>query len=135
MTTTDNQIIKLINQVRLGESGAYETIVHRFQDMAVGYAYAKLGDLYLAEDVAQEAFIQAYFDLPELRDPAAFPGWFRRIVFSQISRLTRNKRVDTISLDKEGKHLTLGRSQVSGEGLGQGDVAAYAARKSHHLSG
>ncbi|MEM7034243.1 MAG: sigma-70 family RNA polymerase sigma factor [Chloroflexota bacterium] len=100
MTNTDNQpIADLINQVRLGEQGAYETVVHRFQDMAVGYAYAKLGDLFLAEDVAQEAFVQAYFDLPELRDPAAFPGWFRRIVFTQVSRLIRNKQLETIPFD------------------------------------
>ena len=43
--------------------------------MAVGYAYAIIGDFQLAEDAAQEAFVGAWLDLPRLREPAAFAGW------------------------------------------------------------
>jgi len=32
-----------------------------------------LADSHEAEDVAQEAFIEAYLNLPKLREPAAFP--------------------------------------------------------------
>ena len=60
--------------------------------MAYGYAYSILGDFHLAEDAAQEAFIQAYRDLPKLRRPEAFPGWFRLIVFKQSDRLARRRR-------------------------------------------
>ena len=90
----------LIYQVQLGYPRAYETIMQRFQDMAVGYAYASLADWDAAEDVAQEAFIQAYYRLPELRQPAAFPGWFRRIVFTQIHRHLRQDKVKTVSLEQ-----------------------------------
>src|SRR6185503_14607955 len=90
-------IASLITEVRAGHPEAYEPIVRRFQDMAVGYGYARLGDLQLAEDAAQEAFIAAYFDLASLHDPQAFPGWFRRIVIKQIDRV-RRKRRSTISL-------------------------------------
>ncbi|NIR02616.1 MAG: RNA polymerase subunit sigma-24, partial [Gemmatimonadales bacterium] len=67
-----------------------------FQDMAVGYAYSILGDFHLAEDAAQEAFVQAYLDLRKLRVPQAFPSWLRRIVFKQCDRFTRRKRVHTV---------------------------------------
>ena len=43
----------LIRQVQQGNTDAYEPIVQRFQDMAVGYGYARLGDVQLAEDAAQ----------------------------------------------------------------------------------
>jgi RNA polymerase sigma factor (sigma-70 family) len=76
----------------MGDSEAYEPIVRRFQDMAVGYGYARLGDVQLAEDAAQEAFITAYIALPSLHDPAAFPGWFRRIVIKHIDRIQRRRR-------------------------------------------
>src|SRR6476659_9438931 len=81
-----------IVQVKMGDSDAYEPIVQRFQDMAVGYGYARLGDVQLAEDAAQEAFITAYVGLPSLREPAAFPGWFRRIVIKHIDRIQRKRR-------------------------------------------
>jgi RNA polymerase sigma factor (sigma-70 family) len=90
----------LVIRVRRGDSAAYEVIVQRFQDMAVGYSYALLGDIQLAEDAAQEAFINAYFDLPSLRDPAAFPGWFRQIVFKHVDRLKRGKRIFPLSLSQ-----------------------------------
>ncbi len=54
----------LIIQVQEGDIDAFEPVVHRFQDMAVGYAYAILQDWHLAEDAAQEAFISAFLDLP-----------------------------------------------------------------------
>jgi DNA-directed RNA polymerase specialized sigma24 family protein len=48
-------------------------------------SYSLLGDFHLAEDAAQEAFIRAFADLQRLRNPEAFAGWFRRIVFMRCS--------------------------------------------------
>jgi RNA polymerase sigma factor (sigma-70 family) len=67
--------------------------------MAYGYAYTLLGDAYLAEDAAQEAFLTAYRMLPQLREPKAFSGWLRRIVHSQCHRLLRRQRLATQSLE------------------------------------
>jgi DNA-directed RNA polymerase specialized sigma24 family protein len=70
---------------------AFGELVLRFQDMAFACAYAVLGDAYLAEDVAQDAFVVAWQKLDQLREPDAFPGWFKRIVLSQCNRLTRGR--------------------------------------------
>ena len=78
---------------------AFGVIVRRFQDMAYGCAYAALGDFHLAEDAAQEAFVAAYRSLPKLREPRAFPGWFRRIVQTQCNRMTRRASHSTRRLD------------------------------------
>ena len=80
-------------------SAAFDEIVRRFQDMAFGCAYAVLGDFCLAEDAAQEAFIEAWRSLSNLDEPKAFAGWFRRIVLRQCNRLTRGKTVVTTPLD------------------------------------
>ena len=45
----------LIQQVQQGDTDAYEPIVRRFQDIAVGYGYARLGEVQLAEDAASSA--------------------------------------------------------------------------------
>jgi RNA polymerase sigma factor (sigma-70 family) len=88
----------LILRARQGDADAYGTVVWRFQDMAVGYAYAVLRDFQLAEDAAQEAFLEAYRNLSGLRDPSAFPGWFRCVVFKHCDRLIRGKRLLTVPL-------------------------------------
>jgi len=78
---------------------AYGRLVERFRDMACGYAYSMLGDFHLAEDAAQEAFITAFGKLGQLQQPEAFPGWFRRIVWSACGRLTRRRPAATAGLD------------------------------------
>src|SRR5215813_7974873 len=83
---------ELIVRVRDGDADAYDIVVHRFQDMAVGYGYSILHDFQLAEDAAQEAFFEAHRCLASLRDPAAFPGWFRRIVFKHCDRIMRRSQ-------------------------------------------
>jgi len=83
---------------------AFCELVRIFQDMAYACAYAVLGDFCLAQDAAQEAFISAWQKLSQLRQPEAFPGWFRRVVLTECNRLTRGKRPRTMSLD-EGANL------------------------------
>ena len=82
---------------------AFAELVHRFQDMAFACAYAVLGDAYLAEDVAQESFVTAWQKLHQLREPGAFPGWFKRIVLNQCNRLTRGKRLQFVALESAAK--------------------------------
>ncbi len=54
-----DSLTTLVTRAQNGELDAYGTIVRRFQDMAVGYAYTMLGDSHLAEDAAQEAFVRS----------------------------------------------------------------------------
>jgi len=78
---------------------AFGGLVLSFQDMAYACAYAILGDFRLAEDAAQEAFITAWQKLYQLREPEAFPGWFRCILQTECNRLTRGKRLRATPLD------------------------------------
>jgi len=89
----------LVIRAQAKDADAFEAIVRRFQDMAVGYAYAMLEDIDAAEDAAQEAFITAYYALPTLRKPEAFPGWFRRVVYKQFDRIRRSRHACTVSLE------------------------------------
>jgi RNA polymerase sigma factor (sigma-70 family) len=95
----------LVSAAQAGDLDAFGQVVERFQRMAYAVAYAMLGDAHLAEDVAQEAFIEAYICLPKLREPAAFPGWFRRIVFKRGERLVRGKQPALLSLESAGQQL------------------------------
>jgi RNA polymerase sigma factor (sigma-70 family) len=90
---------QLIDRARGGDVAAYNQVISLFQDMAYGYAYSLLGDRHHAEDATQDAFVEAYLQLESLRDPAAFPGWFRRIVRKRCDRIMRARRLSTASLE------------------------------------
>ena len=59
--------------------------------MVIAVAYDRLGDYHLAQDAAQMTYVTAFRNLSELREPAAFTGWLRRITLSQCNRMTRRK--------------------------------------------
>jgi DNA-directed RNA polymerase specialized sigma24 family protein len=64
----DTQLHTLILAAQGGDLDAFGAIVKRFQGMAYATAYSMLDDAGLAEDVAQEAFMEAYQNLPKLRE-------------------------------------------------------------------
>lgn len=84
-------VVALVRSAQSGDERAFTALVVAFQDVAVAYATSLVGDFHLGEDATQEAFVDAYRALPSLREPAAFPSWFRRIVFKHCDRITRRK--------------------------------------------
>jgi F-type H+-transporting ATPase subunit beta len=84
-----NDLPALVRAAQAGDSDAYAGIVQRFQGMALAIGHAMLGDAHLAQDAAQDAFIDAWQSLHTLREPAAFAGWFRRIVIKHCDRQLR----------------------------------------------
>lgn len=73
----------------LARHEAFADIVLSFQDMAFACAYAVLGDAYLAEDVAQDAFVVAWQKLDQLREPDAFLGLRTRKHGSELFKTYR----------------------------------------------
>ncbi len=67
--------------------------------MAFGFAYARVGDVHLAEDLAQQAFLAAWRSLPTLKEPARFGGWLRRIVQFECAHFFRDRPAATLPLD------------------------------------
>jgi len=78
---------------------ALDALVQHFWPYALRLARARLHDPFLAEDVAQEALIQATNQLHQLRQPQAFPAWLRRIVLSQCARQQRGPALYEDALD------------------------------------
>src|SRR5215510_1711171 len=108
-----DELTALITRARNGDGDAFGSIVRRFQDMAVGYGYSHLKDFQSAEDAAQEAFLEAYLKLDTLREPAAFPGWFRRIVFKQCDRISRKPHPEFTSVELAHEQATSAMRQDS----------------------
>lgn len=88
----------LVSHAQGGDVEAFSEIVRRFQNMAIAYAYARTGDRELAEDVAQESFVEAFRCLGQLRERTSFPTWLKAILFKQADRVRRKKQISTISL-------------------------------------
>jgi DNA-directed RNA polymerase specialized sigma24 family protein len=58
-----------------GDREAFGKIVTRYQRLICSLAYSSLGSLSESEDVAQEAFIEAWKKLGNLREPEKLKSW------------------------------------------------------------
>lgn len=70
---------QLISRAQQGDEDAYEEIVARYWRAAFASAYSVLGNRSIAEEIAQDTFIQVWEKLDRLREPKAFTGWVWRI--------------------------------------------------------
>lgn len=99
-------ITDIVQLAQSGDHNGFAEIVRRYRSMAIGYAYSLLGELHLAEDAAQKAFIDAYAKLKQLENPTAFSAWFRRIISTHCRRLIQeDNRINYESIDSF-PHLT-----------------------------
>lgn len=78
---------ELIARARTGDVTAYESIVRRYQDVAIRTAHLICPEAD-ADDAVQEAFIKAFAALPRFREGAPLRPWLLRIVANEA----RNRR-------------------------------------------
>ena len=71
----------------------YEILVKEHEPMLYAYVLALVRDHARAEEVMQEAFVQAYVKLSSLRNKGAFPGWLRAIARNiALTELQKNRK-------------------------------------------
>ena len=73
----------LVALARTGDVTAYETLVRRYQDLALRTAHAILGSSAEVDDAVQEAFVKAYYALGRFRAESPFRPWLLRIVANE----------------------------------------------------
>ena len=90
LTSSDST---LVTQALADRTAAFEKLVLRYQRKAYAIARASGVPPDSLDDVVQDAFLQAFCGLRELRSPASFGPWFLNIV-RNLSRghLRRSKR-------------------------------------------
>jgi RNA polymerase sigma factor (sigma-70 family) len=90
----------IVEKAKSGDGEAIESLITEFQGMAISYAWSLVGDFHLAEDLAQEAFIQALRSIGSLINPHAFPAWFITILRFTCIRYLRKHQDKTLPLDE-----------------------------------
>jgi RNA polymerase sigma-70 factor (ECF subfamily) len=71
-----------LDAIRRGDTERYRELIERYERQVYGVAWSRLGDVELARDATQDAFIKAYRHLGSLRDGSRFGGWITSIVRS-----------------------------------------------------
>src|SRR4029077_15108824 len=70
----------LVTRAQGGDEGAFESLAAAIGDRLHAVAFRILRDTDLAEDATQQALLNVWQDLPQLRDPARFEAWSYRLL-------------------------------------------------------
>jgi RNA polymerase sigma-70 factor (ECF subfamily) len=118
--TTQSRAAGLVEAARRGDREAFRSLVEPELPAALGAARIVLGSPHDAADAVQDALLSAWRGLDSLRDPVAFPAWFRRHVvraaLRSASRRGRNTDLDSLSpigvdgVDRAVEYRTLARA-------------------------
>ena len=67
--------VQLIHKILSGDEAAFGILVEKYQKSVHALVWRKIGDYHYAEDIMQDAFLQAYKKLSTLKNPNQFAGW------------------------------------------------------------
>ena len=67
--------VQLIHRVLSGDDAAFDLLVKKYEKGVHALAWRKIGDFHYAEEITQDAFLQAYKKLSTLKNPHQFAGW------------------------------------------------------------
>ena len=83
---------RLIADCLEGRTAAYGELVRRYQDRLYNTIYRLLDNAEDAQDVLQEAFLNAYLSLDRFKGEAQFFTWLYRIAFNAAISYRRKRR-------------------------------------------
>ena len=97
---TDNAgEIALLERCKAGDSGAWDTLIRRYEKSVYKFAYSLCRNHEEAGDIAGQVFLRLYQNLHTFRNEASFTSWLFRIV--------RNTYLDLCVRPAHRGHLSL----------------------------
>ena len=93
---------QLIDETLAGDAEAFGHLVRKYQDRLFNTIAHVVGCAVDAEDVVQDAFVQAFLKLETFQRASAFYTWLYRIAFNMaISHRRRRRREASVELTRQ----------------------------------
>ena len=95
-----NSDAELVGLARSDHKEAFGELADRHLPLAEHVALLVVGQKHVAQELAQEAILQAYLSLERLRNDERFVSWLYGIVLNVSRSYIRDERIDFLSLDR-----------------------------------
>ena len=83
---------RLLEDARQGDLGAFEALVRRHQRKVYSLAWHGVRDQMLAEEIAQDVFVQLHGSLPRIESAPHLGAWLRRTTSHRVIDTLRARR-------------------------------------------
>ena len=129
MQEQQKHITKLLQACKNGDQPAQFEIYKLYYKAMYNTAIRIVKDSYEAEDVMQEAFLNAFTKLDSFKGEVAFGAWLKRIVINRcLTHIKKNSRFEEVKLDVVENKLT-----DDAEGMVMDDNLDYTALKAKEI--
>lgn len=81
-----------VQMAKKGDKSAFEALILKYQRKIYFLCYKMTNDHYSADDLAQETFVRAYFNLRSFREEEPFYPWLRRIAVNLALNYIRDRK-------------------------------------------
>jgi RNA polymerase sigma-70 factor, ECF subfamily len=98
-SVSEQSDLELVSLSRQGNKAAFSQLVLRYQPMAQRLATRVIGNRELAQELVQDAMLQAYLSLEKLNHPARFKSWLYGIVLNVCRNDLRRRKIICFSLE------------------------------------
>jgi len=89
--------IQVLKSCATGDAAAFESIVREYQSLVCAITYSAVGQVEKSEELAQQAFINAWQNLTQLQDFDKFKAWLIGITRNVIRTFFRTQKRDIVN--------------------------------------
>ena len=103
-----DKLISLVTSAQQGDQNAFNDLFNAFYNDFYYYALMLVEDEENALDVTQEAFVEIFRTIGNLREPVAFVSWAKKIVKHRCSRYFETaKKTDLLVYENEDENSSI----------------------------
>jgi RNA polymerase sigma factor (sigma-70 family) len=104
----------LVLQAASGNVDAFSQLISIYSNAVYAVVFSRISDFHSAEDVAQDVFVKAWYNLNQLNDPEKFGGW--------ILTISRNQALDWLRKSKPEQEYTEAHSDMAISGSTEDEI-------------
>ncbi len=95
---------ELVERCKRGDPASYEALYQRYAKAMYNTSLRIVNNSGDAEDVLQEAFLDAFRSLNDFHYRSTFGAWLKKIVINKSINTLRKRKMDIIEIDETGVH-------------------------------
>ena len=98
---------ELVERCKLGDSASYQTLYRQYAKAMYNTSLRIVNNTADAEDVLQEAFLDAFRSLNDFHYHSTFGAWLKRIVINKSINILRKRKMQLVELDQTNAHAIM----------------------------